>query len=83
MKQKMIKAVVLYGLFALPGVSSGDSYTTDDGHVVECNGYDSSGNWVPCPDNSDSSESSWYESAKQQYKEAKEAWDTDSWLNTD
>lgn len=50
------------------GLCFGDEYTTDDGNVVGCDGYDPSGNWVPCPrdyDNSSSSLADEYENIKQ------------------
>jgi len=77
----LLNAAALLLVLAAPTVVFADEYTTGDGNTVSCNGYDSSGNWVPCP-SEDSSESG-SNSLSDKWNAAKDKWNNmtnpDTW----
>ncbi len=73
----LVSGVLCCGLVTLP-VFAQDSYETQDGFIVNCNGYDPAGNWVPCPEQDSGgsysdSLSDTYEAAKRKVQEVRDA----------
>ncbi|MEN6544065.1 hypothetical protein [Parvibaculum sp.] len=76
---KLLNVAALSLLLAAPTVALADEYTTGDGNTVSCNGYDASGNWVPCPSEDSSGSSS---SLSDQWNAAKDKWNNMTNPNT-